>query len=92
MNLQTINRTYRAGKRWPERFANRTPSPLRGEGWGEGEQSLATAYVKSPPLPNPEETTSRSTKPANGQVDGYLPQGGEGTDAGGFIGCPQSLI
>jgi phosphoribosylformylglycinamidine synthase len=31
------------------------------------------------PLPNPDGTTSHSTKPAGGQVAGYLPQAGEGT-------------
>ena len=30
------------------------------------------------PLPNPDGTTSHSTKPASGQVAGYLPQVGEG--------------
>ncbi|MDQ1315213.1 MAG: Isoleucine--tRNA ligase, partial [Pseudomonadota bacterium] len=34
------------------------------------------------PLPNPDETTSHSTKPASGQVAGYPPQAGEGEDAG----------
>ncbi|WP_435627106.1 AMP-dependent synthetase/ligase [Candidatus Ferrigenium straubiae] len=32
------------------------------------------------PLPNPDETTSHSTKPASGQVAGYLPQAGEGAN------------
>jgi collagenase-like PrtC family protease len=32
----------------------------------------------SSPLPNPDGTTSDSTKPASGQVAGYLPQAGEG--------------
>jgi heptosyltransferase-1 len=32
------------------------------------------------PLPNPDGTTSHSTKPASGQVTGYLPQAGEGTN------------
>ncbi len=31
------------------------------------------------PHPNPDRTTSHSTKPASGQVAGYLPQAGEGT-------------
>ena len=31
------------------------------------------------PLPNPDKATSHSTKPASGQVAGYLPQAGEGT-------------
>ena len=34
------------------------------------------------PLPNPDETTKQSTKPASGQVAAYLPQAGEGTNAG----------
>jgi molybdopterin molybdotransferase len=33
------------------------------------------------PLPNPDKTTSHSTKPASGQVAGYLPQAGEGANA-----------
>lgn len=33
------------------------------------------------PLPNPDGATSQSTKPASGQVDGYLPQVGEGSIA-----------
>ncbi len=32
------------------------------------------------PLPNPDGTTSHSTKPASGQVAGYLPQAGEGAN------------
>ena len=36
---------------------------------------------KPSPLPNPDETTSHSTKPASGQVAGYLPQAGEGANA-----------
>ncbi|TAJ83675.1 MAG: tetratricopeptide repeat protein [Gallionellaceae bacterium] len=32
------------------------------------------------PLPNPGGTTSHSTKPASGQVAGYLPQAGEGAN------------
>ena len=50
-----------------------TPSPLTGEGWGEGETQVA---LPSPLAP--EETTSHSTKPASGQVAGYLPQGERG--------------
>ncbi|MCL5061110.1 MAG: CHAD domain-containing protein, partial [Candidatus Thermoplasmatota archaeon] len=34
------------------------------------------------PLPNPDGTTSHSTKPASGQVAGYLPLAGEGANAG----------
>ena len=48
--------------------AKPTPSPLTGEGGGEGEK------LKSNPSnqPNPsDETTSHSTKPASGQVAGY---------------------
>jgi molybdopterin molybdotransferase len=33
------------------------------------------------PLRNPDETASHSTKPASGQVAGYLPQAGEGANA-----------
>ena len=38
-------------------------------------------WLSGCPLPNPDETTSHSTKPASGQVAGYLPQVGEGTNA-----------
>ena len=38
-------------------------------------------WMSGSPLPNPDETTSHSTKPASGQVAGYLPQVGEGTNA-----------
>jgi len=34
--------------------------------------------VQRRPLPNPDGTTSQSTKPASGQVAGYLPHAGEG--------------
>ncbi len=50
--------------------------------------SAATAAVwaeagpKTSPLPNPGETTKQSTKPASGQVAAYLPQTGEGANAG----------
>ena len=36
-------------------------------------------YIESP-LPNPDGTTSHSTKPASGQVAGCLPQAGEGAN------------
>ncbi len=36
--------------------------------------------VTKVPLPNPDKTTSHSTKPASGQVAGYPPQAGEGTN------------
>ncbi|MFZ0105466.1 MAG: glycolate oxidase subunit GlcE [Thiobacillus sp.] len=35
---------------------------------------------RSPPLPDPDETSSQSTKPASGQVAGYLPRAGEGAN------------
>jgi glycolate oxidase FAD binding subunit len=35
---------------------------------------------RSPPLPDPDETSSQSTKPASGQVAGYLPHAGEGAN------------
>ena len=38
------------------------------------------ADLQSAPLPNPGGTTSHSTKPASGQVAGYLPQAGEGAN------------
>ena len=37
--------------------------------------------MASHPLSNPDETTSHLTKPASGQVAGYLPQAGEGANA-----------
>ncbi len=36
--------------------------------------------LKRIPLPNPDGTTSHSTKLASGQVAGYLPQAGEGAN------------
>jgi glycolate oxidase FAD binding subunit len=36
---------------------------------------------RSPPLPDPDETSSQSTKPASGQVAGYLPHAGEWVNA-----------
>ena len=36
----------------------------------------------APPLPNPGGTTKHSTKPAGGQVAAYLPQTGDGANAG----------
>jgi inorganic triphosphatase YgiF len=66
------------------------PLPQAGEG-GEGEavkQEGANAGPKLP-LPNPDETTNHSTKPASGQVAGYpplagprCPEGVEGANAG----------
>jgi Pyruvate/2-oxoacid:ferredoxin oxidoreductase gamma subunit len=52
-----------------------TPSPACGRGVG-GEGSLGAAAGF--PFPGPERTTSQSTKPASGQVAGYLPRAGEG--------------
>jgi 2-octaprenyl-6-methoxyphenol hydroxylase len=43
-------------------------------------QPPAVPDVASPPLPNPDETPSHATKPASGQVAGYLPQAGEGAN------------
>jgi glycine dehydrogenase subunit 1 len=62
--------------------------------WAHAQNALAIALVnpltlallKAPghwgtsPLPNPDKTTSHSTKPASGQVAGYLPQAGEGAN------------
>jgi alanyl-tRNA synthetase len=44
-------------------------------------QALIAAAARELPLPNPDETTSHSTKPASGQVAGYLPLAGEGANA-----------
>ncbi len=49
-----------------------TPSPVQGEGWGGGE--ARNFSTPSPALPDG--TTSHSTKPASGQVAGYLQAGG----------------
>jgi UDP-N-acetylmuramate dehydrogenase len=38
--------------------------------------------LKQAPLPNPDGTTNHSTKPASGQVAGYPPHAGEGTNVG----------
>jgi hydroxyethylthiazole kinase-like uncharacterized protein yjeF len=40
----------------------------------------AAEALKRIPLPNPDGTTSHSTKPASGEVAGYLPQAGEGAN------------
>jgi 16S rRNA (guanine527-N7)-methyltransferase len=46
--------------------------------------NVVTSRVEDyrPPLPNPDGSTSQSTKPASRQVAGYPPQGGEGEKAG----------
>ena len=54
------------------------PSPASGGGAG-GEGS-GPASPLNHPLPNPDGTTSHSTKPASGQVAGYLPLAGEGAN------------
>src|SRR5512139_931041 len=57
----------------------------------------AKTLLASAPLPNPDRTTSHSTKPASGQVAGYLPQRGEGANVNGIkfdvmaIGCGMGL-
>ncbi len=38
-------------------------------------------WTQLSPLPNPDETTKQSTKPASGQVAAYPPQAGEGANA-----------
>jgi len=43
------------------------------------------AYSQPGPHPNPDGTTSHSTKPASGQVAGYLPQAGKGANVGNNI-------
>jgi UDP-N-acetylmuramate--alanine ligase len=50
------------------------------EGVGRRFQRYGEIPVLDAPHPNPDGTTSHSTKPANGQVAGYLPQAGEGTN------------
>ncbi|MBI5437257.1 MAG: valine--tRNA ligase [Nitrosomonadales bacterium] len=41
---------------------------------------LAKVQLSGTPLPTPDGTTSHSTKPASGQVAGYLPHAGEGAN------------
>ncbi|MBA3022439.1 MAG: nitrogenase iron-molybdenum cofactor biosynthesis protein NifN [Gammaproteobacteria bacterium] len=48
--------------------------------------TLEVMLPKSGPHPNPDGTTSHSTKPASGQVAGYLPQAGEGANAKSNVG------
>jgi UDP-N-acetylmuramoyl-L-alanyl-D-glutamate--2,6-diaminopimelate ligase len=43
-------------------------------------EELVLGDASPSPLPNPDGTTSHSTKPASGQVAGYLPQAGEGAN------------
>jgi urea carboxylase len=53
------------------------PSPARGG--GVGGEGVSTATHATPPLsPAPDGTASHSTKPASGQVAGYLPTGERG--------------
>jgi len=55
-----------------------TPSPLMGEGGGEGGNSKLSPSPQETPSPQSSDgTTSQSTKPANGQVAGY-PASGRG--------------
>ncbi|ODU42923.1 MAG: leucine--tRNA ligase [Thiobacillus sp. SCN 63-374] len=42
---------------------------------------LVYEHMQAGPLPNPDGTPSQSTKPASGQVAGYLPLAGEGANA-----------
>ena len=54
--------------------------PSRASGGGVGGEGQRSSHASSP-LPNPDGTPSHSTKPASGQVAGYLPQAGEGANA-----------
>jgi two-component system nitrogen regulation sensor histidine kinase GlnL len=47
---------------------------------GHGKDAIDDARKARFPLPNPDGTTSHSTKPASGQVAGYLPRAGEGAN------------
>ncbi len=47
----------------------------------DGHRIVSSLDDDCPPLPNPDGTTSHSTKPASGQVAGYLPLAGEGASA-----------
>ncbi|BCK87080.1 nitrogenase molybdenum-iron protein beta chain [Sideroxyarcus emersonii] len=47
---------------------------------------LETLLPQHVPHPNPDGTTSHSTKPASGQVAGYLPPAGEGANAKSNVG------
>ena len=64
-----------------------SPSGRGSERWAQTDRregakvGLRTPKPKDNPHPNPDETTSHSTKPASGQVAGYLPEG-EGANVG----------
>jgi len=51
------------------------------QGVGRRFQRYGEVPVLNVPHPHPDGTTSHSTKPASGQVAGYLPPAGEGTNA-----------
>jgi glycine dehydrogenase subunit 1 len=53
-----------------------------------GGHPLPNPPPQSAPLSNSDETTSHSTKPASGQVAGYLPQAGERTNEKGNLQSP----
>jgi len=63
-----------------ERLMERcSPPPCRGRA-REGVEALSGSTISTPILTFPDETTSQSTKPASGQVAGYL-QGGRSSGA-----------
>ena len=53
---------------------------------------LETMLPHTPPHPNPDGTTSHSTKPASGQVAGYLPLAGEGANVKSNVGRRKKQI
>ncbi len=72
MSRTEFNRACGAGKRRPEYFADRAPSPSQGEGWGEGEHLQARLQM---PVPNrPLSLTLKELLAAR-----LIPQAGEST-------------
>ncbi len=72
---------FRATKQWFIGMSS-SPSPASGRGArGEGETGDEGSQLDAPSpgaMGHPDGTTSHSTKPASGQVAGYLPLPGEG--------------
>jgi hypothetical protein len=78
MSRTEINRACGAGKRRPEYFADRAPSPSQGEGWGEGEHSQARLRmpVSNRPLAMPlKELLAARLSPQAGKSTVIYPRG-----------------